>query len=101
MSMSDKPVNTAAVERLCWFCEHFSFDPGSPHYSEYTPGSEMQMSCQKDVWDFDSARAHVGYRDEAVLPWCISQAATCKHFKVDKSVVAAVEAASKTGEEKS
>ena len=50
-----------ADKRLCWSCENFFFDSGSPGYSEYTPGSDAQFSCgahvfaDVDLGDLDDA----------------------------------------------
>lgn len=35
----------------CLDCKHFYFEEEWPGYSEYTPGSPMQMSCKKNKWD--------------------------------------------------
>lgn len=34
-------------EKLCVFCKHWDFYGGSQGYSEYTPGSEASMNCNK------------------------------------------------------
>ena len=36
--------------RICLFCEHFEFDPGSPGWSEWTPGYPSSVGCKKDRW---------------------------------------------------
>lgn len=38
--------------RICWSCRHVLFDTGEPGYSEYTPGSEMSLSCGRGYWEF-------------------------------------------------
>jgi len=40
--------------KLCWFCQHFYYSTAEPDYSEYTPGSDFHMSCNKSHWDFDA-----------------------------------------------
>ena len=37
--------------RLCWSCEHFNFESGSPGYSEYTPGYDAEFWCAKEVFE--------------------------------------------------
>ena len=37
-------------EKLCVFCENWSFSGGSPGYSEMTPGSDASMNCEKGHW---------------------------------------------------
>jgi hypothetical protein len=36
--------------KTCLECAHFYFDGGSPGYSDYTPGDDMEISCNKGVW---------------------------------------------------
>lgn len=36
---------------VCLFCKYFYFDGGSPGYSEYTPGCNASMCCNKGHWD--------------------------------------------------
>jgi hypothetical protein len=40
--------------KVCYFCEHFTLSTASPSYSDYTPGSDFEMWCDKSVWKFDS-----------------------------------------------
>lgn len=37
----------------CLDCQNFSFDGGSPGYSDMTPGSGLSMDCDKNHWRFD------------------------------------------------
>lgn len=37
----------------CLFCEHFHFAPGSPDWSDNTPGIDIEIYCNKGVWDLD------------------------------------------------
>lgn len=39
------------AEKLCVLCSHFCIWPGSPGYSEYTPGSDMTIQCGKYHWE--------------------------------------------------
>jgi hypothetical protein len=38
----------------CWNCKHIYMQPAEPGYSEYTPGSDVSISCRKGHWDFDA-----------------------------------------------
>lgn len=60
--------------RLCYNCQHFYFDTGSPSYSEYTPGESMSMECQKDHW-------RLTYYDNSDLGQCLETAQTCKDYQ--------------------
>lgn len=42
------------IPKVCATCEHFYFDSGEPHYSSLTPGSDMEMRCQKGHWVFEN-----------------------------------------------
>ena len=45
--------------RLCPTCVFFSFDPGSPDYSSWTPGWSMTLACSKGHWSLnDDSRMH-------------------------------------------
>jgi hypothetical protein len=37
--------------RLCLFCKQLHFYAGEPGYSEMTPGSDMELFCEKKHWD--------------------------------------------------
>jgi len=39
----------------CLLCKHFYLISGSPGYSEYTPGSDLVIGCDRNVWEFDSS----------------------------------------------
>lgn len=49
-------LQTPVPGRICWSCRHVQFFQGSPDYSEYTPGSDFQLYCGKQYWEFDSHR---------------------------------------------
>lgn len=40
--------------KLCWWCKHFYYTQGDSGYSELTPGYDMDMSCGKSKWKYDS-----------------------------------------------
>lgn len=37
--------------RTCWNCSQIYFSTGEPGYSEYTPGSDMELFCRRDYWE--------------------------------------------------
>ena len=41
-------------ERLCWDCQHVYWKPASPGYSDLTPGSSLDISCNKHHWALDA-----------------------------------------------
>ena len=43
-AMGDIPKQT------CWSCKHFSMILPTQDWSEYTPGSDWSMWCQKGQW---------------------------------------------------
>lgn len=51
------------IPRVCATCQHFHFDAGSPHYSEWTPGSDCAIWCGKSHWSVDTTNeTEQGYR---------------------------------------
>ena len=38
--------------KLCLYCKHFYLTTGEPGYSEMTPGSDFDMSCDRRHWEF-------------------------------------------------
>ena len=40
-----------ATNDFCVNCKYFYFNPGSPDYSEYTPGESMSLECYKGHWN--------------------------------------------------
>lgn len=46
--------------RVCYLCQHFSFDAGQRGYSEFTPGEDVSFDCRKRHWSF---RVEGGFRD--------------------------------------
>ena len=49
--------------RLCWECPHIDFSPGSPGYSDMTPGYDMSLDCGKGYWKFDPHGELTGLRE--------------------------------------
>ena len=37
------------IKKLCWWCKHFTYYSGSPEYSEYTPGCDIELLCAKII----------------------------------------------------
>jgi len=67
--------------RCCILCKHFSFDEGSPGYSEYTPGTDWSMSCLKNHWSMSGS-----YISEEDYRKNILMAETCKDAEEKKIV---------------
>lgn len=57
----------------CLFCEHFYFYPGSPHYSELTPGESGEIGCGLDYWDWH------GFTDEQ-FRYAMLSADSCEDY---------------------
>lgn len=58
----------------CLDCKHFYFDPGSPGYSEQTPGSDMSLGCYKDHWSGRDCYSQDDFRKHML------SAKTCKDY---------------------
>jgi hypothetical protein len=65
------------IPRLCLFCEHFHFSSAEQGYSEYTPGYEAVMNCNKNKWKYDLHDTRFNL-DDALLT-----AVNCKHYKIN------------------
>lgn len=61
------------IPKLCLFCNNFYYDPGSPYYSEYTPGWLAEVRCSLQYWD-----------DSENPRQYMLMAQTCKDFELDK-----------------
>lgn len=67
---------TDTTARTCLDCEFWGYSPGSPSYSEYTPGSDASMVCYLDHWSlglYENDRGDV--RD------ALYRARQCQDFK--------------------
>lgn len=51
--MKKHPVCPKVEGRNCVDCAHWRYSSGSPGYSEWTPGSDASMSCDKQYWKWD------------------------------------------------
>jgi hypothetical protein len=72
---------TDQEHKLCIFCRHFYYNPGEAGWSEYTPGWDMTQGCYQNVWDQDSIRDEVHYRE------LLQNALTCpswQYYKEEK-----------------
>lgn len=63
-------------EKLCIFCKSFRFIPGSPSYSDVTPGYQATMDCSEDHWEIDML-----HDNEDIYRSRILTAISCKDFK--------------------
>ena len=60
----------------CIMCKNWWFDPGTPDYSEYTPGDDWESKCTIDGgW-----RVSGGSVSESDWREKIKTAETCEHF---------------------
>lgn len=65
----------------CLDCRYLNYRTGDPGYSEYTPGWDVSMSCNKAHWTYDA------YNDE--LPQLrakLYMARECKDFQVSEDL---------------
>jgi hypothetical protein len=68
MASEYEPLNN------CLDCTHFYFSPYERGYSEYTPGQEMNLGCNKDHWDRESCYSEEDFRNNMM------SAKTCKDY---------------------
>lgn len=61
----------------CVACKHWRFDEGEPDYSELTPGTEWNSSCEKGHWDVGGA-----YTSREKFRSCLLQAEKCNDFEI-------------------
>jgi hypothetical protein len=78
-------------EKLCLWCKHFYLDVGSPGYSEYTPGSDFEMDCRKNHWEY---RGVSGTEDEYRA--CLISALVCPDYAFNETLVSIQPAYKKT-----
>lgn len=65
--------------RICIACKRFRLSTADYGYSEYTPGTQFNMSCDKNHWDFDPYRETEDTFREKLLT-----AKNCEDFKFYK-----------------
>lgn len=68
-----------AMIKLCLFCEHCYLHMPTSGYSEYTPGTDWFMLCNKNVWNFDPCDS-----SEEEYFKIITTAKVCPEFRVKK-----------------
>jgi hypothetical protein len=61
--------------RLCLECQRCVLDAAQPGYSEWTPGTGLELRCQVARWTFDPYAA-----DKGQLAGWLRQAACCPDF---------------------
>ncbi len=44
-------LDTSVSGRICWECKHVYYSSGSEGYSDFTPGSDISLSCMKSYWE--------------------------------------------------
>lgn len=72
-------------DKTCLFCEHYYISVGSPGYSEYTPGSDFSMDCNKGHWDFKQ------YDTEAHYRGCLVTAQSCPDYNFNPLILVQIE----------
>ena len=70
------------TEKICLFCKWFYFTAGTKGWSEYTPGSEMDIGCEKDHWD-----VCVEEDREYMLREKMLRARKCKDYELSSDVL--------------
>jgi len=58
----------------CVGCKWFRFSPYEPGYSQFTPGADMEIYCDKSKWPDRALRTEEGFRKAMRL------SLTCKKF---------------------
>jgi len=64
----------------CLFCKKFQYFSGTPHYSEATPGSNVEMRCNvlvrgQFLWEFHYLDSEDEFRAN------MTRAKTCEHYE--------------------
>lgn len=62
--------------KTCLGCRHFNFSTAERGYSEYTPGCNADLSCEKGVWLID-----LYDESEASLYRKLNTAIDCEHYE--------------------
>jgi hypothetical protein len=50
LETKDEALAMTMPTQTCWGCAYFTFIAADPGYSEYTPGSDFMIDCQKRMW---------------------------------------------------
>lgn len=72
----NKPAPTPNPSRVCIFCKHWYFNPGTKSYSE-TPGEEWASGCQEKKWTLDAESCHTELDWSMAIRW----AQTCDQYR--------------------
>jgi hypothetical protein len=43
----------AEIKKVCLFCKYFVWRQASPDWSEVTPGSDLELYCERHYWQVD------------------------------------------------
>lgn len=71
-----------AEVRMCLWCRHFSLIEADRGYSSWTPGSDMSMSCDKNVWHYNP------YEDgSAAFGAKLATAAECPMYELNPDLL--------------
>lgn len=62
--------------KTCVLCKHIYMESGSPDYSEYTPGEDAMIYCQRGKWRVNLYRDYTETYREKLL-----SAETCELFE--------------------
>lgn len=62
--------------KACWWCVDFMYTQADFGWGEYTPGTNFQISCLKNKWQFDTFNDSQEKFGEV-----LSSAETCPDFK--------------------
>jgi hypothetical protein len=69
-------MNCTVTVRLCLLCEHWSFSPGDPGWSEVTPGWDATCECTRGHWALDMIQDNQDtFREK------MQSATTCEEFE--------------------
>lgn len=68
-------------ERFCLGCKHFEFIQGEPYHSDWIPGCEASMSCQKEHYEIDLLEDI-----KRTLKEKLTMAQTCVDFLQDEDI---------------
>ncbi len=83
--MNTKPTMPLLVNpikgQVCWSCEHLYYSKADAGYSEYTPGYDFSLSCNKGYWTFEN------YSDELTdFRNKLTNAELCADFKLHNTI---------------
>lgn len=69
-------------KKLCLWCKHFYLSIGSLGYSEYTPGSDFTMDCNKFHWNYEGANS-----SEEEYRACLISAQVCPDYEFNTKLI--------------